>query len=1230
MKIYSSKLTRFLILFLLLLSVNQIIAVPAYPGMITFTQPNGEKVSIYLRGDEYISWSKTIDGYSLMYNKNGYLEYAVLNSDGNMIPSGIVVRDISKRTPFESEFVSKIPHGIFYSDSQMESIIQIRKIYENQQKNSKVFPTTGQRKLVCILMGFSDLAFTLTQQNFNELFNQVGYSYDNATGSVFDFFYESSSLQLELNVTVAGPYTASNTMAYYGNNTNGDARPLVTEAVTLANTDVNYAEFDNDLDGSVDGVYVIFAGYGEEAGASADAIWSHAWNISTVTLDGKTISRYSCSPEYRGNADGNITRIGVICHEFGHVLGAPDFYDTNYGTGGQYDGTGSWDLQAFGSWNNNGATPAHSNAYTKCYIYNWASPTIISTQQALSILNSEQSNISTFYRYNTATANEYYLFENRQQIGFDSHTPGHGLIVYHVDASYIGSHYSTVNASSHQGMYPMAANATTANGVMVDGDVSTSGCPWPGTSMKTTFTDATTPNSKSWAGANTAKPLINIAENSRVVSLCFITCGGVGDPQSISASAIGPFQIFLSWAKNDYGDNVMVAYNSTNTFGAPSGILSAGDPIPGGGTVLYNGDLTYFKHEGLTPNTQYYYKAWTAYNDNTYSAGISATATTTLSGCSALNYSAAMVQNIPGIYTDLGTDGTEITTSNYDDWNSVPIDLGFTFKYNCEDFTQFILNSNGFIKMGATPPSSASLFFTTEDQPPAGGIFYSTDPADINFISPFNYDLQAGTATPEYRVYTSGSAPYRICTIQYKNVSDKMTAPLPDEINLPTQYNNIQFQIKLYETTNVIDFVYGDWTPSTNASTAKFSGVGLKGSSGANEDLLVGVKGSTGAWSVTTFQNEIYLTEGQNAVNFGNQVGANRPKPDAGRTYRFLPKFDRNLTIRQVYSMGEASVSFGNPQAISANIMNTGYFTLENVTVALNINGANLYSDGQNIVTLPVGQDVTVNFSPFSANTVGTTNINVSIPSDDNNDDNISISEQNTSIGTFNYNSLSDSPVNSLVNVANQKYWVKYHVYGAAKIQSVKCFVANSAVVGSTIYGIVVNSTGTVQAQSPSYTIQSGDLGTWHTFTLSTTPTVTNTDFYVGVNSTTANSSIVVFANEFPVRTATYYTKTSTGTATDVSSKLMIGATLISTTTGEEFIAEESVEIFPNPSNGHLNIVVPKLGTASIFDISGKFIYSYNLLENTNTINVSNIKPGIYFIEIHQGNSKITEKIIIE
>ena len=71
-----------------------------------------------------------------------------------------------------------------------------------------------------------------------------------------------------------------------------------------------------------------------------------------------------------------------------------------------------------------------------------------------------------------------------------------------------------------------------------------------------------------------------------------------------------------------------------------------------------------------------------------------------------LNYVPASAINTAGTYTDLGTTGTAITTANTDDANSAAQPIGFTFTFNGTAFTQFMLNTNGLIKLGSTAPSS--------------------------------------------------------------------------------------------------------------------------------------------------------------------------------------------------------------------------------------------------------------------------------------------------------------------------------------------------------------------------------------------------------------------------------------------------------------------------------------------------------------------------------------------
>ena len=103
---------------------------------------------------------------------------------------------------------------------------------------------------------------------------------------------------------------------------------------------------------------------------------------------------------------------------------------------------------------------------------------------------------------------------------------------------------------------------------------------------------------------------------------------GPANPTNFAAAAASTSQINLSWLLNGSGNNVLVAYSTTGTFGTPSGSTYVyGDPISGGGTVLQFNNLTsYIHNSGLSPNTKYYYKAW-SYN-GVYSIGAITSATT--------------------------------------------------------------------------------------------------------------------------------------------------------------------------------------------------------------------------------------------------------------------------------------------------------------------------------------------------------------------------------------------------------------------------------------------------------------------------------------------------------------------------------------------------------------------------------------------------------------------------
>jgi len=104
------------------------------------------------------------------------------------------------------------------------------------------------------------------------------------------------------------------------------------------------------------------------------------------------------------------------------------------------------------------------------------------------------------------------------------------------------------------------------------------------------------------------------------------------DPQSFTATASGMSIINLAWTLNASGNNVIVAYNTTGSFGTPQTGTNypIGNTIGGAGTgtVIVNGNSTSYSHTGLNTNTVYYYKIWSYDATYNYSPGLTANDTT--------------------------------------------------------------------------------------------------------------------------------------------------------------------------------------------------------------------------------------------------------------------------------------------------------------------------------------------------------------------------------------------------------------------------------------------------------------------------------------------------------------------------------------------------------------------------------------------------------------------------
>lgn len=610
-------INRSIVIFICLLSSILANATPAFPGYIDFRQPDGSIVKIKMMGDEYLRWAETEDGYSLLFDKSGYLVYADHDSNGDLVATSLRASEVSRRSNVIKNRLTKIGKKIMYSEKQIAKALEVRIADAPAPRRANALgrvinPVVGIRKNLVILVDFPDLPFTYTQQDFDVLMNSEHPSESMpSNASVRDYYREASFGQLDLQSTVVGVYRMPQPMAYYGSNsgsTDTHAREMIIEAINQADEDIDFSEFDNDGDDRVDGIHIIYAGYGEEAGGGSDCIWAHSSQLSG-TVDGVSLGRYSCSPELRNNYGKSRTHIGVICHELGHVLGTMDFYDTNYGVDGSYPSTGQWDMMAQGNWNGEGAYPAFFNPYTVIYDFGWADAINGNKPSSMSLVH---HNKNGYVRINTPTEGEYFLLEYRDKASFDIGIPGHGLMIYRASDNLSRRGQNTINAKHPQQFYPLAANAPNDIPTFDPssyGVPNSESCAFPGALGVTEITDYTTPSMRTWAGLETGYPITNIEEDQAMHSVSFDISGGdKNGAYDLRVTDCGSDFISLEWKTTNENATMMLVYNSTPTFGTPiNHSYAVGDKLDGGGEVLNVGTQLNYKHENLLDRTNYYY-----------------------------------------------------------------------------------------------------------------------------------------------------------------------------------------------------------------------------------------------------------------------------------------------------------------------------------------------------------------------------------------------------------------------------------------------------------------------------------------------------------------------------------------------------------------------------------------------------------------------------------------------
>ena len=374
--------------------------------------------------------------------------------------------------------------------------------------------------VLILLVDFSD-NLALTSPIY---FDSMGFAAD--TFSLKNYYSEVSFGQIDI-VTLDYPSStgwqrAPETYAYYVDDNYGwgnypaNSQGMVEDVCELVDPFVDFSQYDNDSDGYVDGVNVMFAG---QFDGTPQTIWPHAWSLpgGGVTFDGVKVFSFSVQNEYDDNPGDKSA--AVFCHEFGHVMGLPDLYDYDYDS----NGIGDWGIMSFGLYNGNSWSPAHFCAWSRIGL-GIEAPLNITSAGYYDVPSVELS--GTIYRLwtNGSGGNEYFLVENRRPIGYDAALPGWGILIWHVDDNISGNDNQWYPGYTSYGHYHVALEQ--ADGLWELEQKQSYGDeedPFPGPSSQNAdaFNYWTIPDSRDYSFEDTYVEVSSIPESADTVNVYF-------------------------------------------------------------------------------------------------------------------------------------------------------------------------------------------------------------------------------------------------------------------------------------------------------------------------------------------------------------------------------------------------------------------------------------------------------------------------------------------------------------------------------------------------------------------------------------------------------------------------------------------------------------------------------------------------------------------------------------
>ena len=465
---------------------------PATPEPLRHVNPDGSIVEFRLHGDYDFSYVTDLEGKVLLdLDKDGRM--VQLQRNGVLLDASVAnIEMLKAETAINNPRIARM--------AVPES--------SGPNKGRTTFPSIGEARSCVILLEFPDRPYSTAKDGdinklIDRLCNEEGFSDFGARGSAADYFRAVSNGKFKPDFDVYGPVKLShnaewytkiadtpeeeekllnNVPSYYRDYVKNHKQPrwgfALAEALEALDDEVDFSIYDYDNNNEIDNIFFFYSGHGQADTWDKTSIWPHqsdyrGWTTSQYILgsiynlprqirDGVEFTCYATSCELNSNPrvpeemrpclDG----IGAFCHEFGHVLGLPDLYDTQ---GAGVKTPGKYSIMDQGSYNELSTCPPMYSAYEQ-WMCKWLDYTEAEDDQQYELnplVGEDRNAVRLRIRRPGGTLsyyNEYYVIETRSNQGWDESLPEHGMLIWRINFDYdiwTGNQVNTKGEYNRQG-----------------------------------------------------------------------------------------------------------------------------------------------------------------------------------------------------------------------------------------------------------------------------------------------------------------------------------------------------------------------------------------------------------------------------------------------------------------------------------------------------------------------------------------------------------------------------------------------------------------------------------------------------------------------------------------------------------------------------------------------------------------------------------------------------------